>query len=128
MDAVDACARLVERLGIGVLSASVHYAPSQSTERGRSETSPLVWRHPATGDLALLVNTHLIRGFESDSPGTGLTVTALEEVIADQHLSCRVRWSPDTIVVWDNRATLHRLSYDFLPFVRRVERISIAGS
>ena len=41
---------------------------------------------------------------------------------------CRVRWAPNTLVFWDNRATQHHAVWDYYPFSRYGERVSIVGS
>ena len=41
---------------------------------------------------------------------------------------CRVRWAPNTLVFWDNRATHHHAVWDYYPFSRYGERVSIVGS
>jgi taurine dioxygenase len=48
----------------------------------------------------------------------------------EQHLEfqCRVRWEPNTLVFWDNRATQHHAVWDYYPFSRYGERVSIVGS
>ena len=39
----------------------------------------------------------------------------------------RVRWEPDTLVFWDNRAVMHYASSDYWPQRRVMERASIIG-
>jgi taurine dioxygenase len=129
-DAVGVGRRLVGELGPAVLAATVCYQPRRPAAGGGQDAprpAPLFRRHPVTGEDALLANPHLIRGFDGPAP-RGLTVGAVEAAIGAPGLTCRVTWRPGSLVVWDNRATLHRLSYDFLPFVRRMERISVAGA
>ena len=40
---------------------------------------------------------------------------------------CRIRWTPDTVVMWDNRAVQHYACSDYWPSVRVMERASIVG-
>ena len=90
---------------------------------------PVVIRHPGSGKKSLYVN----RGFttrineldrrESD---------ALLEFLwnhTDQRLEfqCRVRWAPNTLVFWDNLATHHHAVWDYFPFSRYGQRVSIVG-
>ena len=39
----------------------------------------------------------------------------------------RLRWQPNTIAFWDNRACQHYASSDYFPARRVMERISIIG-
>jgi taurine dioxygenase len=39
----------------------------------------------------------------------------------------RMRWRPDTIAFWDNRATQHYAVADYQPAVRRMTRATIIG-
>jgi alpha-ketoglutarate-dependent taurine dioxygenase len=38
-----------------------------------------------------------------------------------------VRWQNDTVVVWDNRSSMHRAVPDFLESFRYLQRTTIAG-
>jgi alpha-ketoglutarate-dependent taurine dioxygenase len=40
---------------------------------------------------------------------------------------CRFRWTPDAVVIWDNRAVQHYACSDYWPPVRVMERASIVG-
>ena len=42
-------------------------------------------------------------------------------------LQVRLRWKPNTIAFWDNRACQHYASSDYFPARRVMERISIVG-
>jgi taurine dioxygenase len=39
----------------------------------------------------------------------------------------RLRWRPNTIAIWDNRATQHYAIHDYYPSVRRMMRATIVG-
>ncbi len=92
-------------------------------------THPVVIRHPGNGRKSLYVN----RGFttrinELDRKESD----ALLEFFwrhTDEHLEfqCRVRWTPGTLVFWDNLATHHHAVWDYYPFSRYGERVSIVG-
>ena len=42
-------------------------------------------------------------------------------------LQCRFRWQPGSVAFWDNRATQHIVSNDFLPAKRVMERVTVVG-
>ncbi|MGH6972481.1 MAG: TauD/TfdA dioxygenase family protein, partial [Caulobacteraceae bacterium] len=90
---------------------------------------PVIARHPETGRKILYVN----RGFttriaELDRKESDALLEFLWRHI-ETHLEfqCRVRWAPDTLVFWDNRCTQHHAVWDYYPFSRYGERVSIVG-
>ena len=90
---------------------------------------PIVVRHPETGRKTLFVN----RGFTSHIPKlTRFESTALLEMLyrhieTQPALTCRVRWTPNTLVFWDNRCTQHQAIWDYFPLARSGHRVSIVG-
>lgn len=90
---------------------------------------PVVIRHPGSGKQSLYVN----RGFttrinELDRKESDALLEFLWDH-TDQRLEfqCRVRWEPNTLVFWDNLATHHHAVWDYYPFSRYGERVSIVG-
>jgi taurine dioxygenase len=93
-------------------------------------THPVVIRHPDNGRQVLNVN----RGFttrinELDRKESDALLEFLWGHI-ETHLEfqCRVCWEPDTLVFWDNRCTQHHAVWDYYPFSRYGERVSIIGA
>ncbi|MEM7077283.1 MAG: TauD/TfdA family dioxygenase [Pseudomonadota bacterium] len=89
---------------------------------------PLVRTHPETGRKALYVNPLFTTHIE------GLTLSESEHLLTFLYQHCvthefsvRLRWAPGTIVVWDNRAVLHKPVNDFHPQHRKLHRITIQG-
>jgi taurine dioxygenase len=90
---------------------------------------PVVVRHPETGRKLLFVNA----GFTSHIVGLSRAesraiLDLLFEHIKSPLLSCRVRWTPNTLVFWDNRCTQHHAVWDYFPHSRYGQRVSIHGS
>lgn len=91
---------------------------------------PVVVRHPETGRKLLYVN----RGFTSHIPQlTRFESNALLEMLyrhieTQPALSCRVRWTPNTLVFWDNRCTQHQAIWDYYPLDRAGHRVSVIGT
>lgn len=87
---------------------------------------PVVVRHPVTGRPHLFVN----RAFTTHIPQlTRPESNALLELLyqhIETHLAfqVRVRWTPNTLVSWDNWAVLHQAVWDYYPFERWGERVS----
>jgi len=89
---------------------------------------PVVSRHPSTGRPSLFVNrlfTTRILGL-SERESRSILELLCDHIVTPEH-TCRFRWAPDSIAIWDNRATQHRPINDFWPGHRRMQRITIAG-
>lgn len=90
---------------------------------------PVITRHPDTGRKVLFVN----RGFTTHIDGLTPHESANLLELLWRHLEmnpvyqCRVRWRPNTLVFWDNRCTQHHSVWDYYPYSRAGERVSIIG-
>jgi taurine dioxygenase len=90
---------------------------------------PVVIRHPGSGKQALFVN----RGFTTRiNEFSGEESDAFLELLfrhSESHVEfqCRVRWEPNTLTFWDNRVTQHHSVWDYFPYSRYGERVSIIG-
>jgi taurine dioxygenase len=90
---------------------------------------PVITTHPETGRKVLYVNS----GFTSHIVGmqrweSRAILDALYDFIATTpKLHCRVRWEPNTLTFWDNRCTQHHAIWDYHPYSRHGERVSIVG-
>lgn len=76
---------------------------------------PIVRRHPVTGEEALYVNfqfTTRIVGLKKEESDNLLNF--LYDAVAKSYDSqLRIKWQPNTVVVWDNRVTAHSAIVDF---------------
>ena len=113
-------------------SAFGHNQPPEVQERMRSQhptvEHPIVRTHPETGRNTLYVNfsfTRSIVGMD-DAEGRPL-LRRLYRQASIVDLQCRFRWRPGSVAFWDNRATQHIVSNDFLPAKRVMERVTVAG-
>jgi alpha-ketoglutarate-dependent taurine dioxygenase len=92
---------------------------------------PLVAVHPETGARHLLVSSvfqQAIRGLRPRE-STALLDFLLDELAGRDEIHARIRWAPDTLVIWDNRAVAHAGPVDGLLFEeeRIVHRTTVAG-
>ncbi len=101
---------------------------------GRTRTSRSTntrwWRVTRkTGRQLLYVN----RGFTSHIPQLArfesqtLLDMLYRHIETQPALTCRVRWTPNTLVFWDNRCTQHQAIWDYYPLDRSGHRVSIVG-
>lgn len=90
---------------------------------------PVVIRHPATGRPAIFVNrrhtSHIVQ------LGAGHSQVTLDMLCRHLEtrpvLTCRIRWTPNALVVWDNRSTQHLTLQDFRPKCLSGHLVSLAG-
>lgn len=90
---------------------------------------PVVAAHPETGRPALFVNRrHTSHIAQLDPTHSLATVDMLcRHVEMQPVLTCRFRWAPNTVVVWDNRSTQHVTLQDFRPERLSGHLVSLAG-
>ncbi|KAF8971453.1 hypothetical protein BDZ97DRAFT_1242306 [Flammula alnicola] len=76
---------------------------------------PVVRRHPVTGEEALYVNrqfTRRIVGLKREESETILKFL-YDHIDKSADNQVRLRWRPNTVVLWDNRVTAHSAIVDF---------------
>jgi taurine dioxygenase len=51
----------------------------------------------------------------------------LNDHMTHENFTCRFRWKPGAIAMWDNRCCLHHPVSDYLGFRREMYRTTVAG-
>ena len=93
------------------------------------ETHPLVIRHPRTGRGALFVNSVYTTGIEGMDPDEARALLArLTAHATHPNFTCRLRWEPEMLAIWDNNATQHFAINDYPGERRELFRTSVAGT
>ena len=93
------------------------------------ETHPLVIRHPRTGRPALYVNSVYTTGIEGMDPAESASLLArLTAHATHPNLTCRLRWEPEMLTIWDNSATQHFAINDYPGERRELFRTSVKGT
>jgi taurine dioxygenase len=93
-----------------------------------SAEHPVVRTHPETGRKSLFVNpafTLRIRGMRAGESRALLGF--LYEHITSPEFTCRFHWEKNSLAIWDNRCTQHRVVADNLKAHRRMERVTVDG-
>lgn len=110
--------------------AAISFGDAAKHEQGmRGSYHPLVRKHPVTGEEALYICDTYAAGIE------GMTTHEAKPLIdylvwhTTQHaFTCRLRWSPGMVCMWDNAATMHLAPNDYDGFRREMYRTTIAGT
>jgi taurine dioxygenase len=87
---------------------------------------PIVRTHPETGRKSLYVSAlHTIRfdGFTEEESKP--LINWLNSHCIEPEFSCRVRWEPGQLTIWDNRTTLHNAINDYSGMRREMRRLTV---
>ncbi len=89
---------------------------------------PLVITHPLSGRRGIYVNRTFTTHIDGWTPEESAPLLSqLYAHCARPEFTCRLRWQPGTLGIWDNRATWHKAINDY-PGQRRVmHRVTIEG-
>ncbi|MEM9173757.1 MAG: TauD/TfdA family dioxygenase [Myxococcota bacterium] len=89
---------------------------------------PVVIRHPDTDQPVLYVNPGHTRGFLGWSAEESLALLQfLYAHASSEAFTCRFRWTPGSVAIWDNRSTWHMALNDYQGERRLLHRITIEG-
>ena len=98
---------------------SAHKYKNEEDPEGDSQfvtrVHPLVRTHPVTGWKALWINRAMTVGIEGfDQPEADAILDYLYGVYErSTDIQVRWHWTPGTSAIWDNRTTIHTVSYDY---------------
>lgn len=92
-------------------------------------THPMVVRHPRTGRASLFVNPVYTTGIEGMDPAEAMPLLQrLYQHSVHPNFTCRVRWEPRLLAIWDNRCTQHFAINDYAGQRREMYRTSVRGT
>ena len=99
-----------------------------STEADKSRTHPLVRTHPVTGRKALYVSPTYTIGIEGFTEGESNAILGyLFTHMTQPHYIFRHQWAEGTLLMWDNRCTVHFAEGGYDGHLRLMHRTTVAG-
>ena len=89
---------------------------------------PVVRTHPETGRKALYANGgHALRFRDMTVEESAPLLSYLFSHATRPEFTCRFRWEPGSIALWDNRCTQHNPVNDYHGFRRVMHRVTLKG-
>jgi taurine dioxygenase len=102
--------------------------PEDLVRKIRGNTHPIVRTHPVTGEKALYIDSSYgigIAGMTAEESAP--IIKFLSDHITQPAFTCRLRWEPDMLVIWDNRLCVHQAYNDYQGHRRELYRTTVAG-
>ncbi|MGA8709585.1 MAG: TauD/TfdA family dioxygenase, partial [Steroidobacteraceae bacterium] len=102
--------------------------PDDLQRKIRGNVHPLVRTHPVSGEKALYVDGAYAIGIEGMVPEESAPILKfLADHITQHAFTCRLRWQPRTLAIWDNRLCVHQAFNDYQGHRRELYRTTVAG-
>jgi alpha-ketoglutarate-dependent taurine dioxygenase len=113
-----------------VTHTGAHWVRGTDRPDGPLVAHPLVRTHPETGERHLYLNLApwveaLVLGMSTHK--SAALVDRLRQEYLRPEYQVRFRWSPGTVVMWDNRVVQHTGIKDYGDFPRHMKRICLAS-
>jgi len=91
-----------------------------------SSIHPIIKVHPITKKKLLYINpgftNHIVGLNASDSQNL---LSYLFNLMNKPEFQVRFKWTENTIAIWDNRCTMHYALGDYMPYERKMHRVTI---
>ena len=94
----------------------------------RGSVHPMVRTHQVTGEKALYVDGAYAIGIDGMTDEEAAPILGyLAHYIVHHEFTCRLRWEPDMLVIWDNRLCVHQAFNDYQGYRREMYRTTVVG-
>lgn len=129
LDGLVACHSAGAQYGTGGYSTKSKAMDTKHAElAARTVEHPVVRTHPESGRKGLYVNpgfTTGIKGMRHDESAALLRFLYRHAV--REAFTCRFRWEPGSLAMWDNRSVMHYALHDYAGQRRHMRRITVKG-
>jgi taurine dioxygenase len=113
--------------GAGDKGRSMDIRPSEEAQA--TQTHPIIRKHPETGRDCLFGTAGYIIGIEGMDQAEGWDlVSEIYRWQTRPEFQYRHKWSPDMLVMWDNRCTLHMATGGYAGHDRLLHRTTIGAA
>ncbi len=103
-------------------------AQRKDLESRQTAVHPVVRTHPESGRRAIFVNSVFTKHIVGMKPAESeFLLRFLFRHLESPDFQVRLRWRKNSIAMWDNRCTQHRVLADNLAAHRRMERVTLLG-
>jgi len=108
---------------------AIGFGDASKQEQGlKGSFHPLVRTHPETGEESLSICDTYAVGIEGMTSHEARPIIQFLVQHTVQHaFTCRLRWKPGMVAMWDNRGTMHLGPNDYDGFRREMYRTTTAG-
>jgi len=117
--------------GVSLVDEEAHSDGRLGNEENAKQDAlhPVVITHPLSGKKCLYVNGDFTTHFDGWTKQESQPL--LDQLYAHcsrADFTCRIRWEPGTMAIWDNRALQHMAINDYAGHRRLMHRITIEGT
>jgi alpha-ketoglutarate-dependent taurine dioxygenase len=94
----------------------------------KGSVHPIVRMHPVTGEKSLYIDPSYAIALDGMFPEEAAPLMRfLTDHITQPAFTCRLRWEPDMVAMWDNRICVHQAYNDYQGYRREMYRTTVAG-
>jgi len=117
-----------DRLSKQASRAAIHDEKAREPQEDEitDATHPIVRTHPETGRRAY-VSYHTVRFDGMTVEESAPLLNCRQDHFVRPEFTCRCRWEPGSLAIWDNRCTQHNTRNDYYGQRRIMHRVTIKG-
>ncbi len=105
------------------------FIPGDTTGDSITSRHPVVRTHPDTGRKCLFVNPGFTRAIDGMRFAESYALLSLlHEHCQQPEYQVRFHWTADTVAMWDNCCTQHKVVSDNRDALRKMERLTLQGT